>query len=55
MLSKESAVVRTTINIVFAKMCSHINLPALQLIVDVLKQKKAEEDGPLGFEDSEGW
>ena len=36
-------------------MCSHINLPAVQLIVDVLKQKKAEEDCPLAFEDSEGW
>ena len=35
-------------------MCSHINEPALQLILDVLKQKKEEGDGPLAFEDSDG-
>ncbi len=46
--------VRTVTTIVFSKMCSHITLPALQLILDVLTQKKDEEDGPLGFEDSEG-
>ena len=54
MISKQSAMVRTTVNVVFTKMCSHISLPALQLILDVLKQKKDEEDGPLCVEDSEG-
>lgn len=38
-------------------MCSHINLPALQLILDTLKQSQGENDGPLALEeysDTEG-
>ena len=54
MISRQSAIIRTITEKVFRKMCSHINEPALQLILDVLKQKKEEGDGPLAFEDSDG-
>ena len=54
MISRQSAIERTITEQVFRKMCSHINEPALQLILDVLTQKKDEEDGPLAFEDSDG-
>ena len=54
MISRQSAIIRTITEKVFRKMCSHINGPALQLILGVLKQKKEEEDGPLAFEDSDG-
>ncbi len=51
MMSKESSSLRTTVNCVFSLLASHMTSQALTLIIDVLKQKREDKDGPLAFID----